>query len=225
MSNDDDDGPVMVGSSIGLRDRKKAQQRADLLDVAVRLFRDQGYDRVRMEDIASAANVATKTVYNYFPAKNDFLIAFLRGDRTRFTPDYEGVLTAGKADAVEAVVDLMMCDVGDVNSPSDRALWLEVSAAAIKSRRDSRFVENRLSFTAVLERLLRQYQASGQLRPMLDTRLASDMLHTIYSDRFLRYCADESFSAEQLRTGLLAVVELTFASWIERSEGGEGGHP
>jgi len=52
-----------------LRARKKRQTRERIAAVAARLFRTHGYERVRMRDIAEAADVAEQTLYNYFPTK------------------------------------------------------------------------------------------------------------------------------------------------------------
>ena len=40
-----------------LRERKKVKQRGDLVAAATRLFCEQGFERTRMEDIASRAGV------------------------------------------------------------------------------------------------------------------------------------------------------------------------
>lgn len=53
----------------GLRDRKRRETRAMIAGVAMRLFAERGFDRVSVADIAAAAGVAEKTVYNYFPVK------------------------------------------------------------------------------------------------------------------------------------------------------------
>ena len=41
--------------------------------MAARLFRTHGYDRVRMRDIAEAAEVSEQTLYNYFPTKEHLI--------------------------------------------------------------------------------------------------------------------------------------------------------
>lgn len=52
-----------------LRQRKRRQTRGVIAHAAMRLFADRGFDQVSVADIASAAGVAEKTVYNYFPVK------------------------------------------------------------------------------------------------------------------------------------------------------------
>jgi AcrR family transcriptional regulator len=65
----------------GLRERKKAETRQRIADVAAHLFATQGFDGVAMTDVARAADVSEQTVYNYFPAKHD--LALDRADAIR----------------------------------------------------------------------------------------------------------------------------------------------
>ena len=60
---------------LGLRERKKAKTRALIQQIALRLFRDQGYAATSIEQIAEAAEVSTTTVFRYFPTKPDLVIS------------------------------------------------------------------------------------------------------------------------------------------------------
>ncbi|OWJ64051.1 TetR family transcriptional regulator [Inquilinus limosus] len=57
----------------GLRDRKKEMTRQAISNVATRLFVERGFDKVSVADIAEEAEVARKTVFNYFPRKEDLV--------------------------------------------------------------------------------------------------------------------------------------------------------
>lgn len=54
-----------------LRERKKRLTREAIAAVAMPLFAEHGFDKVTVAQVAAAADVAEKTVYNYFPHKSD----------------------------------------------------------------------------------------------------------------------------------------------------------
>jgi AcrR family transcriptional regulator len=69
---------------MGLRERKKLQQRHRLADVAAALFAERGYDETSINDVARAADVSGQTVYNYFPAKEDLVLDRAEEIRARY---------------------------------------------------------------------------------------------------------------------------------------------
>jgi AcrR family transcriptional regulator len=56
---------------VGLRESKKLLTRQEIADRAMQLFAKRGFDHVTVAEVAEAANVSEKTVYNYFPTKED----------------------------------------------------------------------------------------------------------------------------------------------------------
>jgi AcrR family transcriptional regulator len=55
----------------GLRERKKLKTRELIAETARRLFEQRGFEGVSVAEIARAADVSEKTVFNYFPTKED----------------------------------------------------------------------------------------------------------------------------------------------------------
>ena len=56
---------------MGLRETKKLRTRQEIADKAMGLFVKRGFDHVTVAEVAAAAEVSEKTVYNYFPTKED----------------------------------------------------------------------------------------------------------------------------------------------------------
>jgi AcrR family transcriptional regulator len=62
---------------VGLRERKKQQTRAKLIEAAIELSDRQGFDQTTVEQIVEAANVSARTFARYFPTKADVILALL----------------------------------------------------------------------------------------------------------------------------------------------------
>src|SRR5438045_8270137 len=58
-------------SPVGLREAKKLHTRQAIANEAMRLFATRGFDAVTVAERARAAGVSEKTVFNYFPTKED----------------------------------------------------------------------------------------------------------------------------------------------------------
>src|SRR3954447_9612861 len=72
----------MAGDVVeGLRERKKRRTRQEISDVATRLFFERGFEEVTLSEIAAAAEVSIKTIFNHFGSKEE--LYFDRADELR----------------------------------------------------------------------------------------------------------------------------------------------
>ncbi|MFG2001893.1 TetR family transcriptional regulator [Spirillospora sp. NPDC048911] len=83
---------------MGLRERKKAATREALRLAAARLAVEHGVDGVTVEGIAAAAGVSARTFHNYFPGKEEAIVATV-------------------TDGARAVIDALR------DHPADEPIW------------------------------------------------------------------------------------------------------
>lgn len=102
-----------AGTSPGRVDRKRQVTRQKVVAAAMALFRDHGFDRVTMEEIAEAADIAKGTLYSHFPVKEAIVAAYVDQEsidrnaerivRMRALPDTRARLTRSLTELIQAV--------------------------------------------------------------------------------------------------------------------------
>ncbi|KFZ81909.1 TetR family transcriptional regulator [Amycolatopsis sp. MJM2582] len=93
---------------LGLRERKKRAARRAMSEAALRLAAEKGVEQVRVEDIASAVGVSSRTFNNYFSSKEEAICSFI-------------------VERQERVLEALR------ERPPEESLWEAVSAATLET--------------------------------------------------------------------------------------------
>lgn len=109
-----------MSSQLGLRERKKQRTRETIARAAHELFAERGYHATTLPDIAQAADVSTRTIFAYFPSKEDILFSDFSDTRAALAqalaerPD--------GTDALETVRDFILSSRRTEKSELDKRL-------------------------------------------------------------------------------------------------------
>jgi len=94
--------------SEGLRERKKQRTREQIIEAAMGLFTERGYQATTIADIATAADVAPRTFFAYFPSKEAVVFHNVDRDLDRLASALRDRLPGETAfDALRRWIDAM----------------------------------------------------------------------------------------------------------------------
>jgi AcrR family transcriptional regulator len=107
---------------VGLRERKKQRTRRALVEAALRLFDEKGYEETTLAEIAATADVSTRTFFSYFASKED--VVFYDSEQQI---DRALALLAGRRPG-QSPADLLRTFIGD----QGEELWLEYATLRMR---------------------------------------------------------------------------------------------
>ncbi|RQS60942.1 TetR/AcrR family transcriptional regulator [Burkholderia sp. Bp8963] len=189
----------------GRRARKRIQMLSHLAATAAQLFDAHGYDAVTMEQIAAAADVAKRTLYNHFPTKEAVLAHWLEGELARDLAHLQRDVARRKtfASRIACVLDAS-------------AAWCELHPVYLLAYLRHRFLSigatgpdggsaTSSDIALVWQQLIAAGQQSGELNRSLPADQLATWFHHLYLAAMLRWLNVPGLS---LKREFQAVVRL-----------------
>jgi AcrR family transcriptional regulator len=154
-------GEAPSGQIPGLRERKKARLRQQIIDTAIKLFRKRGYENTRIDDVVEILEISQPTFFRYFPTKD----AVLREvGRRGFTCQMERLKFELSSDATTAERLRRFYKSVARTAEADRPLWQAVVlSGAMDPVRTPDMREPEQATVRLLREILNQGQATGEV--------------------------------------------------------------
>ena len=193
----------------GLRARQKALRHERILDAALTLFREAGYDAVRTEDIAAAAEVSVGTLYNYFENKGDLLLALVTLEVEEVLEQGALVVSAPPPDIAQALTTLIGGYYDHSNTYLTKDLWRTAMALTIQAAEtpfSQRFTALDHSLTDQVCALVQELQRRGIARADVDAGALGQMIFNNLNQMFIEFVKVETMTLETLKAGMTRQV-------------------
>ncbi len=203
---------------VGLRDRQKQERERRIVKAAERLFARKGYAEVAMEDVASRANLAVGTIYNYFPSKSTLLLAIVRSETKSLLARGRKILDDPPRDPLAAVCSFTEIFLEDFTR-DDRRLWRELFGAAIAepSTIGRRLFEADAQLVTQLASLLDRYRSEGVLASDIEPLPAATVLYSVCFNWMTAFLMNDAISAETARTEIRRGVAIAMRGLFPRA--------
>jgi AcrR family transcriptional regulator len=185
-----------------------------LLDVAVAVFNERGYEATSMDELAARLGVTKSAIYHHVPSKVELLrLALDRALDALFAVTEEPGATAGRAiDRLEFVVRgsvrVLAAELPFVTLLLRLRGNSEVERAALQRRRE---------FDRIVTRLVTAAEQEGDVRPDVDPAITSRLLFGTVNSLTEWYRPDGDLTPDDLAD---ALVTTTFAGLRSVQAGG-----
>jgi AcrR family transcriptional regulator len=185
----------------GLRAKHKADRHQRIVEAAARLFRTQGYDTVKMEAIAAAAEVSIGTIYNYYKNKGDLLVAIVSMEVHEVLAAGERVIADPPRNAEKAVAKLISNYIEHALVYLSKEMWRQAMAITTQQPDSpSGVAYNELDEALARQtaKLIRKLQTLGLMQVGLDAQAIGEMIFNNTNMMFTIFVKQEAKSVATL---------------------------
>lgn len=188
----------------------KQATRMKILDVALRLFQDRGFDHTTIRDIAAEVGMATGTLFNYFASKEEVAVTLAEAA----VGDAEQAFAKKRRDAASLNEDLFLHVASQIRCLRKLRGFMEpvivtglsVSRLSTDKPSDSRLAAQVLQ--AVVE-ILRRHEFDPERSPM-----TIPLYWALYVG-VLRFWAHDRSPKQEDTLAMLDQAINMFVSWLE----------
>ncbi len=172
----------------GLRERKKARLRQEIIKTAIRLFRKHGYEKTRIDDIVEVLEISQPTFFRYFPTKDAVLREVGRRGFSCITERLESELSS-EATTAERLRRLFHEMAQEVEA--DRPLWQAVVlSGAMDPVHSPDMRERKEAEIGLLQEILAEGQKQGDVTRDFPAAHLAEFMETLYHTLVRQWAVD-----------------------------------
>jgi len=173
---------------VGLRERKKARLRQQIIDTAIKLFRKHGYEATRIDDIVQLLEISQPTFFRYFPSKDVVLREVGEGGYACICERLRSELSS-QARTNERLRRLYVSMAREVES--DRKLWQAVVlSGAMDPVRSAELRGHEEAAVNLLREILTQGQKRGEVTSAFPVVHLAEFMEGLYNTVVRQWAVD-----------------------------------
>ena len=173
---------------VGLRERKKARLRQQIIDTSIRMFRKRGYEATRIDDIVQTLEISQPTFFRYFPTKDAVLREVGERGYACICDRLRSELSS-KAGTDERLQRLYVTMAREVEA--DRKLWQAVVlSGAMDPVRSAELRGHEEAAVSLLQEILAQGQKRGEVTRAFPVVHLAEFMEGLYNTVVRQWAVD-----------------------------------
>ena len=175
-------------ADVGLRERKKARLRQQIIDTSIKLFRKHGYEDTRIDDVVQALEISQPTFFRYFPTKDTVLREVGERGYACICERLRSELSS-QAETEERLRRLYVSMAREVEA--DRKLWQAVVlSGAMDPVRSAELRGHEEAAASLLREILTQGQKRGEVTRAFPVVHLAEFMEGLYNTVVRQWAVD-----------------------------------
>lgn len=189
----------------GLREQKKQKNKAAILEAAILLFGERGYENTTISALAETAGIGKGTIYSYFKSKNEILLAFCEEELACMHQEIQQTVPA-EASLEEKLLMIFMCEFRYVtkNKSFGRTLIREMIFPKQLTLEKSKELEEQ--FLQLFASVFKEAQEKGELRRDIELTVTSGHFYALYLMALSAWYSGRLHSEEDVQETLRLMI-------------------
>lgn len=189
----------------GLRAKHKIDRNSRIVEAAAGLFRKQGYEGARIEDIAARAEVSVGTIYNYYRNKGDILVAIVSLEVHEVLAAGQRIIAKPPKNVEKAINALIAAYIGHSLVYLSKEMWRQAMATSTQQP-ESPFGKTYTALDRALAdqtcALIEKLRTLGLVRGGIDGRGVGEMIFNNMNMMFIEFIKREDMAIKSLRASI-----------------------
>ena len=163
----------------GIRQIKKQETRKAIMQAAMTLFSEKGFDKTSIEEVAKAAGIGKGTIYGYFQTKSDILHAYCEDELECLRHE----LTTNADREIPILQQMMNIYLPEFNKLTENREFARLFMQQTTFPRDvdlDKHLEHDDNYFKLLFPLFQKAQERGELRKDLDLLYITGHFYGLY---------------------------------------------
>ena len=162
-----------------IREKKKQETRQAIMQAAIALFSEKGFEKTSIEELAKAAGIGKGTIYGYFQTKSDILHAFCEDELECL---HQELTTNADREIpiLQQMVSIYMSEFRQITENREFARLFMQQTAFPRDADLERHLANEDNYFKLLFPLLEKAQERGELRKDLDLLYITGHFYGLY---------------------------------------------
>lgn len=163
----------------GIRETKKQETRKAIMQAAITLFSEKGFEKTSIEELARAAGIGKGTIYGYFQTKSDILHAFCEDELENL---HEELTTNADREIpiLQQMVSIYMSEFRHITENREFARLFMQETAFPRDVDLERHLANEDNYFKLLFPLLEKAQERGELRKDVELLYITGHFYGLY---------------------------------------------